>query len=96
MNKKLTKKPTGKKFAVIYQEHGEDCLGGHRDEWKKLDGVYDTREEAIAALKKDMDAYKNQWPEDVDNFVVEGWRVIVSEDFIDASCEWDVVEISRG
>lgn len=89
----MNKKRTGKKFRVIYCEHGEDCLGGHRDEWRQLDGVYSTREEAIAALKKDMDAYKNQWPEDVDHFVVKGWRVTVSEDFISASCEWDVAEL---
>jgi len=84
------KKPTGKKFRVIFCEHGEDCLGGHRDEWRLL-GDFDTREKAIAALKKDMQTYKNQWEDDI-GFVDDGWRVTVSNDLLDASCEWDVVE----
>ena len=92
MNKNQ-KKPTGKKFCVIYREHGEDCLGGHRDEWKKLDGDYDTREEAIAALKKDMDIYKKQWNEDIGGFETDGWNIVVQDDVLDASCEWDVAEL---
>ena len=79
-----------KKFRVIYCEHGQDCLGGHKDEWRLL-GEYGTREEAIEALKKDMEYYKQQWGENADGFEVDGWRIVVQDDFLDASCEWDVV-----
>lgn len=80
-----------KKFRVIYCEHGQDCLGGHKDEWRML-GEYGTREEAIEALKQDMEYYKQQWGENADGFEVDGWRIVVQDDLLDASCEWDVVE----
>ena len=80
-----------KKFRVIFCEHGQDCLGCHKDEWRLL-GDFDTREKAIEALKADMETYKQQWGENADGFEVDGWRIVVQDDLLDAWCEWDVIE----
>lgn len=81
-----------KKFRVGYCEHGNDCLGCHPDEWRLLDEVYDTREEAIEALKQDMETYKGQWGENADGVEVDGWKIVVQDDILDAWCEWDIIE----
>ena len=81
-----------KKFRAIFCEHGQDCLGGHKDEWRLL-GDFDTREEAVEVVKKDMGYYKEQWGKGTE-FNEDGWFIQVQDDFLDASCEWDVVEQS--
>lgn len=89
-----------KKFKVMYCECGEEGIRGHRDEWCALPGEYNTREEAVAALKNDMLTYKKQWSkEGIGAFQNDGWWVSplgsVLDFAPDASCEWDVVEVQE-
>ena len=77
------------KWKVIYCEHGEDCLGCHRDEWRILEGEHSTREEAVEALKQDIETYKGQFAgEEIE---VDGWKAYV-QGMLDAWCEWDVIQ----
>lgn len=54
------------KYQVGFREIGSVTLGCHGKDLQWLEGVFDTREDAIRAINEDMDAVLKQYQENGD------------------------------
>ena len=90
------------KYKVGFRELGGFVLGCHGNDLQWLDGVFNTKEEAEAAIREDMDAALKQYLEgyeegEMDNHEVDrdNWEISGSceETGDDFRCAWEIREI---
>lgn len=74
------------KYILIYTDFGDTCDGLARES-----GVFDTREQAVEEMKKDVDWYLNENDTlDITDQQIPNW-ILVGDN--ENGCQWQILEV---